>query len=54
MWADDKDEATLRNGTLNFDYLAYSYILNEIVKTYNKEVNDFDNYEVIIPPKLGQ
>lgn len=46
MWSDDKDDTTKHNGILNYDYLAYSYILNEIVKAYNGEVDDFDNYEV--------
>lgn len=46
MWIDDKDQNSVHNGRLNYDYLAYSYILNEIVNTYNREVDDFDNYEV--------
>ena len=46
MWEDDKDDITIHNGRIDFDYLAYSYILDEIVKTYNREVEDFDNYEV--------
>ncbi len=46
MWADDKDDTTKHNGSLGFDHLAYSYILNEIVKAYNDDVDDFDNYEV--------
>lgn len=46
MWIDDKDQNSVHNGKLNYDYLAYSYILNEIVNTYNREVDDFDNYEV--------
>ncbi len=45
-WIDDKDKTMTNNGKLNYDYLAYSYILNEIVNTYNRDVNDFDNYEV--------
>ena len=32
MWIDDKDDASVNNGSLGFDHLAYSYILNEIVK----------------------
>jgi len=46
MWEDGKDDTTIHNGHLGFDQLAYSYILDEIVKTYNREVEDFDNYEV--------
>jgi hypothetical protein len=46
MWVDDKDDTSKHNGVLNYDYLAYSYILNEIVKAYNNDVDDFDNYEV--------
>lgn len=46
LWEDDKDDTTKHNGHLGFDQLAYSYILDEIVKTYNKEIEDFYNYEV--------
>ena len=46
MWIDNKDDATINNGRLNYDSLGYSYIINEIVKEYNESVDDFDNYEV--------
>jgi hypothetical protein len=46
MWEDNKDDTTVHNGKIGFDHLAYSYILNEIVNTYNEEVDEFDNYEV--------
>lgn len=46
MWEDDKDPTTIHNGRLGYDQLPYSYILNEIVKSYNSDVDDFDNYEL--------
>ncbi|REE27253.1 SIR2-like protein [Winogradskyella pacifica] len=46
MWEDEKDATTIHNGLLGVEQLAYSYILDEIIKTYNREVDDFDNYEV--------
>ncbi|HCE54391.1 MAG TPA: hypothetical protein DER05_05030 [Lutibacter sp.] len=46
MWKDDKDETTIHNGRLGYDQLPYSYVLNEIVKSYNSDVDDFDNYEM--------
>ena len=46
MWEDDKDDTTIHNGHLGIEQLAYSYILDEIVRTYNDEVDDFENYEV--------
>tara|TARA_R110002051_G_scaffold324292_1_gene420922 strand:+ start:690 stop:1859 length:1170 start_codon:yes stop_codon:yes gene_type:complete len=46
VWIDDKDKNTITNGSLSYDHLSYSYILDEMVKAYNLEVDDFDNYEV--------
>lgn len=46
MWEDGKNETTIHNGHLGIDQLAYSYILDEIVRGYNESVDDFDNYEV--------
>ena len=45
MWADDKGEVDLNNGRLNFDWLPYSYLLNELVKTYKGNMGSFVNYE---------
>lgn len=44
-WTDDKDKATLNNGKLNFDWLPYSYVFNELVKVYKAERGSFLNYE---------
>ncbi|ALM47829.1 hypothetical protein AMR72_02290 [Flavobacterium psychrophilum] len=45
MWADNKDDASLNNGRLNFDWLPYSYVLNELVKQYINEREELNNYE---------
>lgn len=44
-WTDDKTEADLRNGRLNFDYLGYSYVFDEFVKSYVSERGSFVYYE---------
>lgn len=45
FWIDDKDDASIHNGKLNFDYLAYSYVFNELVKSYVADRGDFIYYE---------
>lgn len=45
MWSDGKGEVDLNNGRLNFDWLPYSYLLNELVKTYKDIMGSFINYE---------
>lgn len=45
VWADDKPEADLWNGRLNFDYLAYSYVFDEFVKSYVSDRGEFVYYE---------
>ena len=54
MWIDDKDKTSISNGSLSYDHLAYSYILNEIVKAYNDDVDDFNNYEVFFSYVLNK
>lgn len=44
-WKDGKSETNIHNGRLNFDWLAYSYVFNELVKSYKIEKGDFINYE---------
>lgn len=44
-WTDDKSEIDLNNGTLNFDYLAYSYVFNELIRRYLEERGSFVYYE---------
>lgn len=45
FWIDDKDDTFIHNGKLNFDYLAYSYVFNELVKSYVADSGDFIYYE---------
>lgn len=45
QWIDGKSETNINNGQLGFDWLAYSYILNETINKYKKINNEFDNYE---------
>lgn len=45
MWIDDKSDTDKHNFTLNYDYMAYSYILNEYIKQYKLEKGSFINYE---------
>ena len=45
QWIDKKDDASVNNGQLGFDWLAYSYILNEAIKEYKRNNVTFDNYE---------
>ena len=44
MWIDNKDDATINNGRLNYDSLGYSYIINEIVKEYNDSITHYPFY----------
>ncbi|MEH6762801.1 MAG: SIR2 family protein [Maribacter arcticus] len=45
FWIDDKDETFIHNGKLNYDYLAYSYVFNELVKSYVEDRGSFVYYE---------
>lgn len=45
FWIDDKDEVFINNCTLNFDYLAYSYVFNELVISYINSKGSFIYYE---------
>lgn len=45
MWTDNKSDAEKNNGVLNFDYLAYSYVFNELVKKYVDDRGSFVYYE---------
>ncbi|OCK52244.1 hypothetical protein BA768_12895 [Chryseobacterium sp. CBo1] len=45
FWIDDKDENFIHNGKLNFDYLAYSYVFDELVKKYVLDMGTFIYYE---------
>lgn len=44
-WSDGKSVAERNNGILNFDYLAYSYVFNELVKKYKADNGDLEYYE---------
>ncbi len=44
-WVDGREDVDLNNGTLFYDQLPYSYILNEIIITYKMEKGEFNNYE---------
>ncbi|SEQ03026.1 SIR2-like domain-containing protein [Hyunsoonleella jejuensis] len=45
MWTDGKNKTDLNNGSLNYDYMAYSYVLNEYVKDYKLNRGSFMDYE---------
>lgn len=45
QWIDVKDESTINNGHLGFDWLPYSYILNESINKYKEIHGEFDTYE---------
>lgn len=45
FWIDDKDETFIHNGKLNYDYLAYSYVFDELVKIYVFDKGNFIYYE---------
>ncbi|SHF05123.1 SIR2-like domain-containing protein [Psychroflexus salarius] len=45
FWIDDKDETFIHNGRLNYDYIAYSYVFNELVKSYVTKRGSFVYYE---------
>ncbi|WP_299208401.1 SIR2 family protein [uncultured Dokdonia sp.] len=45
FWIDDKDKTFIHNGRLNYDYLAYSYVFNELVKSYVLDRGSFIYYE---------
>lgn len=45
FWIDDKDDTFIHNGKLNYDYLAYSYVYNELVKSYVADRGEFIYYE---------
>lgn len=44
-WTDNKSHSELNNGKLSFDWLAYSYVFNELVKSYKVKKGTFINYE---------
>lgn len=44
-WTDNKDETFIHNGKLNYDYLAYSYVFDELVKKYVLDKGSFIFYE---------
>ncbi|CAD0009718.1 SIR2 family protein [Flavobacterium salmonis] len=45
FWIDDKTENFIHNGRLNYDYLAYSYVFDELVKIYVLDKGNFIYYE---------
>ena len=45
FWIDNKNETFIHNGKLNYDYLAYSYVFDELVKKYVSDKGDFIYYE---------
>jgi len=45
QWIDGKNDSTRNNGQLGFDWLPYSYILNQSVKKYKEIRGEFDTYE---------
>lgn len=45
FWVDDKSENFIHNGRLNYDYLAYSYVFDELVKSYIAYKGEFVYYE---------
>lgn len=45
FWIDDKDETFIHNGKLNYEYLAYSYVFHELVKSYVDDRGGFIYYE---------
>lgn len=45
FWVDGKDETFIHNGKLNYDYIAYSYVFDELVKSYVANRGDFIYYE---------
>ena len=45
FWVDGKDETSIHNGKLNYDYIAYSYVFDELVKSYIADRGDFIYYE---------
>ena len=47
FWIDDKDDSFINNGKLNYDYIAYSYVFNELVKSYIADRSYFIYYEEI-------
>lgn len=44
-WNDNKSSADINNGRLNYDWLPYSYVLNELVKQYVIDKGSMFNYE---------
>ena len=45
FWIDDKDDTFIHNGRLNFAYIAYSYVFDELVKSYVADRGSFKYYE---------
>lgn len=45
FWIDNKDETSIHNGRLNYNYIAYSYVFNELVKRYVADRGGFIYYE---------
>lgn len=45
FWIDEKDDTFIHNGKLNYDYIAYSYVFDELVKSYVADRGDFVYYE---------
>jgi hypothetical protein len=44
-WKDGKDENFTHNGSINYDYLTFSYILNAFVEEFISNNKGFENYE---------
>ena len=44
-WIDGKSDVEKNNGVLNFDYLAYSYVFNQLVQSYVEDRGSFIYYE---------
>lgn len=45
VWEDNKSYNILNNGRLNFEWLPYSYVLDELVKQYCEKRGEVNNYE---------
>lgn len=45
FWIDDKEESFIDNGSSYFSHLPYSYVFNELVKSYVSEKGEFGYYE---------
>lgn len=45
FWIEGKDDTFIHNGKLNYDCIAYSYVFNELVKSYITDRGKFIYYE---------